>query len=84
MQTADNIKMYKDSEMFNSRKYHYTEIQSAPSFYENGIATMIDKDSATIRILEGNIVAISYPIHIRSHVWTVTTIGYHGRRKSCF
>lgn len=36
---------------------------------------MIDKDSATIRILEGNIVAISYPIHIRSHVWTVTTIG---------
>ena len=63
------------TEMFKSGKYNYTEIQSAPSFYENGNVTMIYKDSATIRILEGNVVAISYPIHIRSHVWTVTTIG---------
>ena len=70
-----NVIDHEGTEMFNSGKYNYTEIQSAPSFYENGNATMIDNDSATIRILEGNIVAISYPIHIRSHVWTVTTIG---------
>ena len=70
-----NVIDHEGTEIFNSGKYNYTEIQSAPSFYENGNATMIDKDSATIRILEGDIVAISYPIHIRSHVWTVTTIG---------
>lgn len=70
-----NVIDHEGIEMFNSGKYDYTEIQSAPSFYENGNATMIDKDSATIRILDGNIIAISYPIHIRSHVWTVTTIG---------
>ena len=70
-----NVIDHKANEMFNSGKYNYTEIQSAPSFYENGNATMIDKDNVTIRILEGNIVAISYPIHMRSHVWTVTTIG---------
>ena len=70
-----NVIDHEDTEMFNSGKYNYTEIQSAPSFYENGNVTMIYKDSATIRILEGNVVAISYPIHIRSHVWTVTTIG---------
>lgn len=70
-----NVIDHEGTEMFNSGKYNYTEIQSAPSFYENGNVTMIDKDSATIRILEGDIVAISYPIHIRSHVWTVTTIG---------
>ena len=70
-----NVIDHEGTEMFNSGKCNYTEIQSAPSFYENGNVTMIDKDSATIRILEGDIVAISYPIHIRSHVWTVTTIG---------
>lgn len=70
-----NVIDHEGTEMFNSGKYNYTEIQSAPSFYENGNVTMIYKDSATIRILEGNVVAISYPIHIRSHVWTVTTIG---------
>jgi hypothetical protein len=70
-----NVIDHESTEMFNSGKYNYTEIQSAPSFYENGNATMIDKDSAIIRILDGNIIAISYPIHIRSHVWTVTTIG---------
>lgn len=70
-----NVIDHEDTEMFNSGKYNYTEIQSAPSFYENGNVTMIYKDSTTIRILEGNVVAISYPIHIRSHVWTVTTIG---------
>jgi hypothetical protein len=70
-----NVIDHEGTEMFNSGKYNYTEIQSAPSYYENGNATMIDKDKATIRILDGNIVAISYPIHIRSHVWTVTTIG---------
>lgn len=69
-----NVIDHEGTEMFSSGKYNYTEIQSAPSFYENGNATMIDKDSATIRILEGNIVAISYPIHIRSHVWIVTTL----------
>jgi len=61
-------------EMFNSAKYNYTNIELAHSFYENGNATMIDKDNTTIRIFDGHIVAISYPIHIRSHVWTVTTI----------
>ncbi len=66
---------HEGTEMFNSGKYKYTEIQSASSFYENGNATMIDKYSTTIRIVEGNIVAISYPIHIRSHIWTVTTVG---------
>lgn len=70
-----NVIDHEGTEMFNSGKYNYTEIQSAPSFYENSNATMIDKDSAIIRILDGNIIAISYPIHIRSHVWTVTTIG---------
>ena len=65
---------HKGTEMFNSGKYNYTEIQSAPSFYENGNAAPIDSDSATIRILDGNIVAISYPIHIRSHVWIVTIL----------
>ena len=70
-----NVIDHEGNEMFNSGKYNYTEIQSAPSFYENGNATMIDIDSAIIRILEDNIVAISYPIHIRSHVWTVTTVG---------
>lgn len=70
-----NVIDHEGTEMFNSGKYNYTEIQSAPSFYENGNVTMIYKDSATIRILEGNVVAISYPIHIHSHVWTVTTIG---------
>jgi hypothetical protein len=70
-----NVIDHEGTEMFNSGKYNYTEIQSAPSFYENGNVAMIYKDSATIRILEGNVVAISYPIHIRSHVWTVTTIG---------
>jgi hypothetical protein len=61
--------------MFNSGKHNYTDIQLARSFYENCNATMIDKDNTTIRILDGYIVAISYPIHIRSHVWAVTTIG---------
>jgi len=70
-----NVIDHEGTEMFNSGKYNYTEIQSAPSFYENVNATMIDKYSATIRIVEGNIVAISYPIHIRSHIWTVTTVG---------
>ena len=65
---------HKGTEMFNSGKYNYTEIQSAPSFYENGSADPIDSDSATLRILDDNIVAISYPIHIRSHVWIVTTL----------
>lgn len=50
------------------------KIQSAPSFYENGSAAPTDSDSATIRILDGNIVAIFYPIHIRSHVWIVTIL----------
>jgi hypothetical protein len=69
-----NVIDHEGTEMFNSGKYNYSEIQSAPSFYENGNATTIDRDNATIRILEDSIVAISYPIHIRSHVWTVTTL----------
>jgi hypothetical protein len=60
--------------MFNSGKYNYTEIQSAPALNENGNATVIDRDSATIRILEGDIVAISYPIHIHSQMWIVTIL----------
>lgn len=62
------------TEIFNSGKYNYTEIQSAPSFYENANATTNDRDAPTIRILKDNIVAVSYPIQIRSHVWTVTTL----------
>jgi hypothetical protein len=69
-----NVIEHDGTEMFNSGKYNYTEIQSASSFYENGKATMIDGDNATIRILEVTIIAISYPIHIGSHVWTVTTL----------
>jgi hypothetical protein len=61
-------------EMFNSGKYNYTEIQSAPSLNENGNATTIDSDSATIRILEGDIIAISNPMRIHSHVWIVTIL----------
>lgn len=69
-----NIIDHEGTEMFNSGKYNYTEIQSAPFFYENGNATRTDRDKATIRILEGDIVAISYPIHLQSHMWTVTTL----------
>ena len=65
---------HEGTEMFNSGKYNYSEIQSIPSFYENGNATTFNGDEAKLRLLEGDIVAISYPIHIRSHVWTVTTI----------
>ena len=59
--------------MFNSGKYNYTVIHSSPSFYENGNATTIDRNNATIRILAGHVMAILYPIHIGPHVWTVTT-----------
>lgn len=69
-----NVVDHEGTEMFNSGKYNYTEIQSAPSLNENGNATVIDRDSATIRILEGDIVAISYPIHIHSQVWIVTIL----------
>ena len=65
---------HEGTEMFNSGKYNYTEIQSIPSFYENGNTTTSNGDKAKVRLFEGDIVAISYPIHIRSHVWTVTTI----------
>jgi hypothetical protein len=69
-----NVVDHEGTEMFNSGKYNYTEIQSAPSLNENGNATVIDRDSATIRILEGDIVAISYPIHIHSQMWIVTIL----------
>jgi hypothetical protein len=75
--TADqdlNVVDHEGTEMFNSGKYNYTEIQSAPSLNENGNATVIDSDNATIRILEGDIIAISYPMHIHSHIWTVTIL----------
>src|SRR6185503_4937749 len=65
--TADqdlNVVDHEGTEMFNSGKYNYTEIQSAPSLNENGNATVIDSDNATIRILGGDIIAISYPMHI--------------------
>ena len=69
-----NVVDHDGTEMFNSGKYNYSEIQSAPSFKENGNATVIDMDSAAIRILEGDILAISYPMHISSHVWIVTIL----------
>ena len=74
--TADHLNVvdHEGTEMFNSGKYNYTEIQSAPSFNENSNETVNDSDSAAIRILEDDIIAISYPIHIYSHVWIVTTI----------
>jgi cache domain-containing protein len=75
--TADqdlNVVDHEGTEMFNSGKYNYTEIQSAPSLNENGNATVIDSDNATIRILGGDIIAISYPMHIHSHIWTVTIL----------
>ena len=62
------------TEMFNSGKYNYTELQSIPSLHENGNTTTSNGDRVKVRLLEGDIVAISYPIHIRSHVWPVTTI----------
>jgi hypothetical protein len=65
---------HEGTEMFNSGKYNYTEIQSAHSFNENSNETVNDSDSAAIRILEDDIIAISYPIHIHSHVWIVTMI----------
>ena len=65
---------HEGTEMFNSGKYNYSEIQSIPSFYENGNATTFNGDRAKLRLLEGDIIAISYPIHISSHAWTVTTI----------
>lgn len=75
--TADqdlNVVDHEGTEMFNSGKYNYTEIQSAPFFSENSNATIKDIDGAAIRILEGDIVAISYPIHIYSHIWIVTIL----------
>ncbi|MDP9210630.1 MAG: cache domain-containing protein, partial [Thermoproteota archaeon] len=36
-----NVIDHEGTEMFNSGKYNYSEIQSAPSFYENGNATTI-------------------------------------------
>ena len=73
--TADqdlNVVDHEGTEMFNSGKFNYTDIRSAPSFNENGNVTVID--SAAIRLLEGDIIAISYPMRIHSHVWTVTTL----------
>jgi hypothetical protein len=69
-----NVVDHEGTEMFNSGKYNYTEIQSAAFFSENSKATIKDIDGAAIRILEGDIVAISYPIHIYSHVWIVTIL----------
>ena len=60
--------------MFNSGKYNYTEIQTASLFNENANAAAIDRDNATIRILEDNILAISYPIRMHSHIWIVTIL----------
>jgi Cache domain len=65
---------HEGTEMFNSGKYNYTEIQSIPSLQENGNTTISNADRAKVRSPEGDVVAISYPIHICSHVWTVTTI----------
>jgi hypothetical protein len=65
---------HDETEMFNSGKYNYTEIQSASLFNENGKANVIDRNNATIRILEGDIVAISYPIQMHSHIWIVTIL----------
>ena len=73
--TADqdlNVVDHEGTEMFNSGKFNYTDIRSAPSFNENGNVTVID--SAAIRILEGDIIAISYPMRIHSHMWTVTML----------
>ena len=67
-----NVVDHEGTEMFNSGKFNYTDIRSAPSFNENGNVTVID--SAAIRILEGDIIAISYPMRIHSHMWTVTTL----------
>jgi len=67
--TADqdlNIVDHEGTEMFNSGKFNYTDIRSAPSFKENDNVTVID--SAAIKILEGDIIAISYPMRIHSHV----------------
>lgn len=74
-----NVIDHNGTEMFNTGKYNYTVIHSSPSFYENGNATTIDRNNATIRILAGHVMAISYPIHIGSHVWTVTTQHQHPR-----
>jgi hypothetical protein len=65
---------HQGTEMFNSGKYNYTIIQSSPPFYENGNSATIDRDNATIRIHAGHIITISLPIHICSHMWTVTTL----------
>lgn len=64
---------HEGTEMFNSGKYNYTELQSIPSLHENGNTTTSNGDRVKVRLLD-DIVAISYPIHIRSHVWPVTTI----------
>lgn len=68
-----NIIDHEGNEIINSGKYNYTDIQSAPSFLKYGNATK-DRDTGTIRILGDDTVAISYPIHLNSHVWTVTTL----------
>ena len=65
---------HNGTEMFNSGKYNYTKIKSASLLNESGNATVIDSNNTTIRILEGDIVAISYPIQMRSHVWIVTIL----------
>jgi Cache domain len=69
-----NVIDHDGTEMFNSGNYNYSVIQSYPSLNENGNATIIYGNIATVRILADDIITISYPMRIGSHVWTVTTI----------
>lgn len=74
--TAEELIVVDDNgtEIFNSGKSNYIDIRKIPSFSENDSSSRINEDRATLKIIEGNLPAVSYPIHVGSHVWTVTII----------
>lgn len=65
---------HEGTEIFNSGKYDYSDIRISPLFSANVNTSVIHDNRATLKILEGNLLTVSYPIHVRSHVWIVTTI----------
>jgi len=74
--TAEELIVVDDNGtgMFNSGKYNYTDIRKSPSFSENDSSSRINEDRATLKIIEGNLSAVSYPIHVSSHERTVIII----------
>ena len=62
------------TEMYNSGKYNYSKILTFPVISQNDSKIIGTIANATLRELDGNVVAISYPVVVNSHVWNITTI----------